>query len=131
VLWRTERSISPMTMPTQRPMAVLEGLDLPILRARVTLRLLDATTLPPYKGAMLRGDISRAISCIVMSLFVIIGCHIHKPSVIQLPIQTILRHQGFVPTALDNSAGMHNTDQIGVANGAEPMRNHDRGAPRE
>lgn len=39
---------------------ILAGLDLPILRARVTLRLLDAATLPPYKGAMLRGGFGYA-----------------------------------------------------------------------
>ncbi len=39
---------------------VLAGLDLPILRTRVTLRLLDATTLPAYKGALLRGGFGYA-----------------------------------------------------------------------
>ena len=38
----------------------LSGLELPIARLRVTLRLLDATTLPPYKGAMLRGGFGYA-----------------------------------------------------------------------
>lgn len=34
--------------------------DLTILRARVTYRLLEATTLPPYKGALLRGGFGYA-----------------------------------------------------------------------
>ncbi|WP_129628480.1 CRISPR system precrRNA processing endoribonuclease RAMP protein Cas6 [Candidatus Oscillochloris fontis] len=34
--------------------------DLPLLRARVTYRLLEATTLPPYKGALLRGGFGYA-----------------------------------------------------------------------
>lgn len=49
-----------MTMPMHTHVPVLASLDLPILRARVTLRLLDATTLPPYKGAMLRGGFGYA-----------------------------------------------------------------------
>jgi CRISPR-associated endoribonuclease Cas6 len=49
-----------MTMTTSAGAHVLAGLDLPILRARVTLRLLDATTLPPYKGALLRGGFGYA-----------------------------------------------------------------------
>src|SRR5205823_10603773 len=36
------------------------SLDLPILRARVTLRLLDDAPLPAYKGAMLRGGFGYA-----------------------------------------------------------------------
>ncbi len=33
---------------------------LPVLRARVTYRLLEATTLPPFKGALLRGGFGYA-----------------------------------------------------------------------
>jgi hypothetical protein len=49
-----------MTMARLFGAQVLEGLELPVLRARVTLRLLDTTTLPPYKGAMLRGGFGYA-----------------------------------------------------------------------
>ncbi len=38
----------------------LTGLGLPLLRARVTMRLLEDTTLPAYKGAMLRGGFGYA-----------------------------------------------------------------------
>lgn len=40
--------------------APLAGLDLPILRARVTMRLLDDARLPAYKGGMLRGGFGYA-----------------------------------------------------------------------
>ncbi len=40
----------PFTLPTA----------LPLLRARVTLRILDDTTLPPWKGALLRGGFGYA-----------------------------------------------------------------------
>jgi hypothetical protein len=40
--------------------ATLHNLTLPILRARVTMRLLEETTLPAYKGAMLRGGFGYA-----------------------------------------------------------------------
>lgn len=46
-----------MTTPTS-PFAALQ---LPIRRARLTLRLLEDTTLPAYKGAMLRGGFGYAI----------------------------------------------------------------------
>ena len=49
-----------MTMPTHTRVAVLDGLDLPILRARLTMRMLEDATLPPYKGAMLRGGFGYA-----------------------------------------------------------------------
>jgi len=49
-----------MTMPTHTHIAVLDGLDLPILRARVTMRLLEDTSLPAAKGAMLRGGFGYA-----------------------------------------------------------------------
>jgi hypothetical protein len=49
-----------MTMTSFAGVGVLDGLDLPIMRARVTMRMLDATTLPPYKGAMLRGGFGYA-----------------------------------------------------------------------
>lgn len=39
---------------------LLDGLDLPLLRARLTLRLLEDATLPEYKGAMLRGGFGYA-----------------------------------------------------------------------
>src|SRR5262249_50105665 len=38
----------------------LAGLDLPIMRARVTMRLLEDTSLPASKGAMLRGGFGYA-----------------------------------------------------------------------
>jgi hypothetical protein len=40
--------------------ATLHNLTLPILRTRVTMRLLEDTTLPAYKGAMLRGGFGYA-----------------------------------------------------------------------
>ena len=49
-----------MTMPTHSHIAVLDGLDLPILRACVTIRLLEDTSLPAAKGAMLRGGFGYA-----------------------------------------------------------------------
>ncbi len=39
---------------------LLDGLNLPLLRARVTLRLMEDATLPEYKGAMLRGGFGYA-----------------------------------------------------------------------
>ena len=45
------------TVPT---VASLAGLDLPLLRARVTMRLLEDTSLPAAKGAMLRGGFGYA-----------------------------------------------------------------------
>lgn len=50
-------------MPTATPSATtspLFGLDLPLLRARVTTRLLDDAALPAYKGSMLRGGFGYA-----------------------------------------------------------------------
>ena len=47
-------------LPTAVPDAPLAGLDLPILRARVTMRLLDDAPLPAYKGGMLRGGFGYA-----------------------------------------------------------------------
>ncbi len=49
-----------MTLTAHAGSGILAGLDLPIARTRVTLRLLEATTLPPYKGAMLRGGFGYA-----------------------------------------------------------------------
>jgi len=49
-----------MTTTSLPGSAALTGLDLPLLRARVTMRLLDDTTLPAYKGAMLRGGFGYA-----------------------------------------------------------------------
>lgn len=50
-----------MTIPETSARAnALESLDLPLLRARVTLRMLEDTTLPPYKGALLRGGFGYA-----------------------------------------------------------------------
>jgi hypothetical protein len=49
-----------MTETQLHPAGILSGLDLPVVRARVTLRLLEATTLPPYKGALLRGGFGYA-----------------------------------------------------------------------
>jgi hypothetical protein len=46
--------------PSIAEIATLQDLDLPILRARVTMRLLDDASLPPYKGAMLRGGFGYA-----------------------------------------------------------------------
>lgn len=40
--------------------APLVALALPIMRSRLTLRLLEDTTLPPYKGALLRGGFGYA-----------------------------------------------------------------------
>ena len=49
-----------MTATQTATAGVLEGLNLPILRARVTMRLLEGTTLPPYKGGLLRGGFGYA-----------------------------------------------------------------------
>lgn len=49
-----------MTAIQTAPAGALADLDLPILRARVTMRLLKSTTLPPYKGALLRGGFGYA-----------------------------------------------------------------------
>lgn len=46
---RARFAVPPITLP-----------DLSILRARVTYRLLESTTLPPYKGALLRGGFGYA-----------------------------------------------------------------------
>jgi hypothetical protein len=48
-----------MTVAVLPPLP-LQGLDLPLLRARVSLRLLEDTTLPVYKGGMLRGGFGYA-----------------------------------------------------------------------
>ena len=42
------------------PVSPLVGLDLPLLGARVTLRLLEDAVLPSYKGGMLRGGFGYA-----------------------------------------------------------------------
>ncbi len=47
-------------MPDVEPARALTPLDLPIVRLRLTLRLLEDTTLPPYKGALLRGGFGYA-----------------------------------------------------------------------
>jgi CRISPR-associated endoribonuclease Cas6 len=47
-------------MPSGATTMLLTGLDLPLLRARVTMRLLADTALPAYKGAMLRGGFGYA-----------------------------------------------------------------------
>lgn len=49
-----------MTATQTATAVVLEGLDLPMLRTRVTMRLLQATTLPAYKGGLLRGGFGYA-----------------------------------------------------------------------
>ena len=49
-----------MTETSSPERAILHGLDLPILRARVTLRLLADAALPAYKGGMLRGGFGYA-----------------------------------------------------------------------
>lgn len=47
-------------VPDARAASPLVSLDLPLLRLRLTLRLLEDTTLPPYKGALLRGGFGYA-----------------------------------------------------------------------
>ncbi|MBK9715779.1 MAG: CRISPR system precrRNA processing endoribonuclease RAMP protein Cas6 [Kouleothrix sp.] len=49
-----------MTTRSPSDTTVLAGLDLPILRARVTMRLLEDAALPAYKGGMLRGGFGYA-----------------------------------------------------------------------
>ena len=49
-----------MTLTMPPDWTILYGLDLPILRARVTLRLLADAVLPAAKGAMLRGGFGYA-----------------------------------------------------------------------
>jgi hypothetical protein len=49
-----------MTASASAPHSALAELDLPIVRLRVTLRLLDDGPLPAYKGAMLRGGLGYA-----------------------------------------------------------------------
>lgn len=49
----------PTMLPAPTPISLPDSL--PVVRARVTLRLLDATTLPPYKGALLRGGFGFAM----------------------------------------------------------------------
>lgn len=49
-----------MTLLSPLGVSVLDGLDLPVLRARVTMRLLEDGALPAYKGAMLRGGFGYA-----------------------------------------------------------------------
>jgi hypothetical protein len=49
-----------MTITTPSSVTVLDGLDLSILRARVTMRLLEDAALPAAKGAMLRGGFGYA-----------------------------------------------------------------------
>ena len=44
-----------------RSMDMLAGLDLPLFRARITMRLLEDGVLPAYKGGMLRGGLGRAL----------------------------------------------------------------------
>jgi CRISPR-associated endoribonuclease Cas6 len=55
-----ESGFTTMTITKLASTTILEGLDLPVLRTRLTLRLLDATMLPPYKGALLRGGFGYA-----------------------------------------------------------------------
>jgi hypothetical protein len=54
-----EQHASTTTTARKSGMA-LRGLDLPVLRARVTLRLLEDITLPSYKGALLRAGFGYA-----------------------------------------------------------------------
>ena len=49
-----------MLMQSIAENGILSDLQLPILHTRVTLRLLESTTLPPYKGALLRGGFGYA-----------------------------------------------------------------------
>jgi hypothetical protein len=51
---------SEVALPSQRPVSPLNGLDLPLLRARVTMRVLEDAALPASKGAMLRGGFGYA-----------------------------------------------------------------------
>jgi hypothetical protein len=48
------------SVPPDPPASSLDRLDLPLLRARVTLRLLDEAILPAYMGALLRGGFGYA-----------------------------------------------------------------------
>ncbi len=48
----------PVSSPPTGPFTLPESL--PLLRARVTLRLLEDAALPPYKGGMLRGGFGYA-----------------------------------------------------------------------
>ena len=49
-----------MVQPSSPAPTILESLDLPILRARVTMRMLADAALPAYMGGMLRGGFGYA-----------------------------------------------------------------------
>ncbi|NJO81842.1 MAG: hypothetical protein HC828_03055 [Blastochloris sp.] len=48
-------------MTETHSMDMLDGLDLLLFRARITMRLLEDGVLPAYKGGMLRGGLGRAL----------------------------------------------------------------------
>jgi hypothetical protein len=56
---------------------------------------------------------------------------IPEPPLMQAPVQAVPGQQVFVAPALDNAAPLDDTDQIRMADRAEPVRDHQRGAPGE